>query len=159
MRPLEPLSSHLSRSLTAWIGLGSHLRGRSEWIGNAAPDALALSLTPGSQQTSFTSQLGHQTTCWGITTTNLHASSGLINRGFKEKELFRCPSPRGACLPRLRRNGTCRRRQFARHGTRPKVECGQKAGLDHGRQSQAVTPEYRNLALVNQATAAQTLSS
>lgn len=123
----------------------------SEWIGDAPPDALALLSR---QPAKFLhSQLG-QTDLAGDQPPKIwmHPSEA-DQRGFREKDLVRVSSPRGACLAQVARMEQCRR-GIAVMETGPWYE-GNKTGLDHGGNPNAVTLDIGTSPL-SQATAAQT---
>ncbi len=123
----------------------------AEWIGDAAPDALAL-LTR--QPAKFLhSQLGQTYLAKDHPPKVCMHPFEADQRGFKDKDLVRVSSPRGACLAQVARMETCRR-GIAVMETGPWYQ-GNEAGMDRGGNPNAVTLDIGTSPL-SQATSAQT---
>lgn len=123
----------------------------AEWIGDAPPDA--LSLLTRQPEKFLHSQLG-QTELAGDQPPKvcMHPFEA-DQRGFKENDLVRVTSPRGACLAQVAHMKQCRR-GIAVMETGPWYQ-GSEAGLDQGGNPNAVTLDIGTSPL-SQATAAQT---
>lgn len=123
----------------------------SEWLGDAAPDELAL-LTR--QPAKFLhSQLGQTQLAKDHPPIVCMHPFEADQRGLKEKDLVRVSSPRGACLAQVARMDTCRH-GIAVMETGPWYE-GNDAGMDHGGNPNAMTLDIGTSPL-SQATSAQT---